>query len=153
MSADELGDDEADETIEADPAEILDPADYNQNQRLKEIHQARKDVRDHLQERPIQAKSSEWEGLNARLAEAVAFYGHELLPLMNEAGWSHEFPDEIPFETVREFVRRMGKLPSGSDSRTPSPPITMIVFDRLNEFTREVGLGTNLDEGSDEWEV
>jgi hypothetical protein len=152
MSVDELDDDQ-DEKIEADPTEILDPADYNQNQRLKEIHQARKEVRKALEETTTgRATDNEHVTTHNRLAQTVAFYGHELLPLMDKAEWSHEFKDGHTVTSVREFITRLGRYPGADWPYTPKP-VSMEIFARLNEFAAEVGLGAQLDEGTDEWEI
>jgi hypothetical protein len=146
--------DEAEETVEVEPSEVLDPGDYNQNQRLKEIHRARQDVRDALEEMDHYATSDEHYHQHMRLAEAVAFYGHELLPLMDEAEWSYQFDEteNLPIESVRHFIERMGRF-QVADHRYPPKSVTMTVFAKLNQFARNVGLGADLDEGGDEWEV
>lgn len=143
--------DEADETIEAEAAEVLDPGDYNQNQRLKEIHQARRDVREALKETTSgKARKGEHMATHRKLAEAVTFYGHELLPLMDEAEWDHDLPDHYPWDTVRQFIATVGHSP---DKDYPPKNASLHVFSRLNQFARQAGLGADLDDGTDEWEV
>jgi hypothetical protein len=153
MSADDELVDDQEGKIKTDPAEILDPGDYNQNQRLKEIHTARQEVRKVLGDMKSQGTRREHDIQHTRLAEAVAFYGHELLPMMDEADWTHEFTETgHPPEDVRDFIYHMGRFPETEAPYTPKH-LTMSVFARLNEFAREIGLGADFDDGTDEWEV
>jgi hypothetical protein len=141
-------------TIEATPADVLDPADYNQNQRLKEIHQARNDVREALKN-VTRGKAAPAEHHETRdtLAQAVAFYGYELLPLMDEADWSHEFDADEPPYTVRDFIHRLGQFHDVSDWDATPPSLSMVVFQKLNSFAQQAGLGADFDTDTDEWEV
>lgn len=149
MSADQV--DEAEETVEVEPSEVLDPGDYNQSQRLKEIHRARKNVREALSDTTAgRAPVKEHTHTHLKLAEAVAFYGYELMPLMDDAGWSSELPESFPWDDVRQFITSLGHL---SEQDYPPKYASMVVFGELNKFTREIGLGADLDEGGDEWEV
>jgi hypothetical protein len=136
-----------------DPVDFLDPDEYTQSRRLKTIHDARDNVRDALDSLPDLASQKEHEAANIRLARTVATYGHELLPLMDKADWSHEFDEFNHLESVRHFAYSMGN--PGYLGYDDTVPVTdsMAVFAKLNEFVAEVGLGADLDEDTDEWEV
>jgi hypothetical protein len=145
--------DHDDRADDPDPVDFLDPDEYTQSRRLKTIHDARDDVRDALDDIPDLARPKEHKAARDNLARAVAAYGHELLPLMDRADWSHEFGDGKRVNSVRHFVYSMGHPDTlGFDEETPVP-VSMTVFARLNEFVAEVGLGADLDENTDEWEV
>lgn len=141
------------ETVELTVEQVLDPEDYLQNQRLKDIHDARREVRVAVKNLVRgRCELSEFSAANNRLARAVAFYGAELEPMMIETGWSHDFewsedsPGE-PVKSVSWFIGMVGTYSQGSEKGTPVF-VSMRVFRELNQFAREVGLGTQL--GGDE---
>lgn len=142
-------------TVEAEPHEVLDPEDYNQNRRLKAIHKAREDVNDALKDISRgRAKPSEHIASRANLAHAVAAYGHELRPLMKKANWNREFTDEAPVDDIHEYIDVMGQLHELTDDWDRPPiPLSMTAYGILNDFMAEVGLGVDFDDGTDEWEI
>jgi hypothetical protein len=146
--------DDEPETVEAEVSEVLDPEDYNQNQRLKQIHEARRDVRKALREVTNgRAAVKDHIETHRRLAEAVAFYGHELAPLMDEVGYEGELPDGAPVESVYKFVMMMGRIEPMIDEDYVPKHVTMVVYKELSKFAREHGLGVSLADSDDEWEV
>lgn len=88
---------------------VSDPEDYLRNRRLKEIHDAKQKVRE---ERQKAAEEPDKESDRA-VAGAVATYGAELLPLIEDAqekGTITENDAEIGLETIQEFIHRQGWL-------------------------------------------
>jgi hypothetical protein len=134
---------------------VADADEYNQSRRLKSIHKARDDVREAYRNVTRgRAPGREHRETREELATAVAFYGMELEPLMNEADWDGEI-DKGPWPDVQTFIATAPLIPpSKEDSWNYIPDqLSMAVFSRLNEFAREAGLGVDLDDGTDEWEV
>lgn len=142
-------------TIEAEPHEVLDPEDYNQNRRLKAIHKAREDVNQALKGVTRgRAETHKHIATRANLAHAVAAYGHELRPLMRRADWDHEFGEGVPLEDIYEYIDIMGQVHHRKDDWDRSPvPVSMTAYGVLNDFMAEVGLGVDFDDGNDEWEI
>lgn len=136
------------------PLAVADPDDYSQNQRLKDIHEARRDVRKALKDLPHYGKDEEHLVAHQNLADAVAFYGHELLPLMDATGWEHTFDDsDIPIDSVRHFIQTHGNPPAW-EADYPPRSVSLGVFSKLNTFLHDAGLGADLDtDDGDEWEV
>jgi hypothetical protein len=137
------------------PLEIDDPDDYNQARRLQAIHQARDDVRKARENTTAgRAPANEHITTHQELAEAVAVYGYELLPLMDEAGWEYETGDGTPFDTIRDFIYAMGHPdPLDIDAEYIPKSTSMAVYGRLNGFMHEVGLGADFDDSDNEWNV
>lgn len=135
---------------------VEDTDDYNQAQRLKEIHQARREVRKAQKELTRgKANRSEHKESHERFAATVAFYGHELLPLMEDTEWERELPEEAPYPSVRAFLKTAPMVPPGKKDEWPYIPeqVALGVFHHLNQFVREIGLGADFEDSADEWEV
>lgn len=154
------------DTDDGDTFIVADSDEYNQSRRLKAIHQARADVRKAHRELTYISDDGYDVHYDSRqqLASRVAFYGSELRPLMEEVGWSHEFPDGFPWDTLDDFLRNRGRLPKEvaeeradndvhEDLAIVSETESMEAFRVLNKFAREAGLGVDLEGSADEWEV
>jgi len=151
-----------DETDEAAEIYVADPDDYAKTRKLKALNDAKSHVRQVRNDRPGLAKPDEWDGLNHRLAEAVASYGHELLPLLEAAqdagvvGDGDFYTDGPRKDDVRTFINTDGhvKTADGPEFEVPPPHRAMTVYRHLQKLERELGLGLQLDENeTDEWEV
>jgi hypothetical protein len=156
---DELGDDGDDDA----KLYVADPDDYAKTRKLKALSDAKAEVRKVRNNQPNTASRNEWQGIHARLADSVASYGHELLPLLKaaeEAGKIHNgdyFADGGYGKTdVRVFIKTDGQLetPDGDDFETPPPHMSMLVYRHLQTLERKLGLGLSLEEDTDdEWEL
>jgi hypothetical protein len=147
-------------TIEAEPHEVLDPSEFNQNQRLKDIHAARRKVRERVAELPRHGTTKEHYSAHLALADAVATYGYELLPLLEDTGYDLtddriEESQNFVWPSVQSFIISMGQIPPDADypSEYPMRQHSMMVYHSLNRFMRSIGLGTDFDDGGDEWEI
>lgn len=151
--------DETDETAEI---YVADPDDYAKTRKLKALNDAKSYVRKVRNDRPALAKDKEWEGENVRLAEAVASYGHELLPILEAAqdagiiGDGDFYTNVQGKDDVRTLIRTDGRIktPGGDDFMVPPPHRAMTIYRHLQSLERRLGLGLQLDEKQDdEWEV
>jgi len=138
-------------TEEPDEEEVrvADPQQYNQNQRLKEIHKARQEVADHVRDLEINESTGNTVYIYSitELAHKVALYVHELEPLMHRADVDSEMfelPESFSHDTVFEYGAAMGMKPDGNPVGVTE---SMHVFSRCNQFMAEVGLGADLDGG------
>lgn len=149
------------ETLEVQPHEVLDPEDYNQSTRLKDIHQARRDVRKKLDELTY-GHSKRHEETRIQLANAVAAYGMEVQPIMRKTDWSEPLPPELAkhYDSIHRYITEMGRIDRrrdtnnngmpGERSTSPHERCSMAAFSHLNEFVSQVGLGVELEESQDD---
>lgn len=149
-----------DETDEPAKLYVADPDDYAKTRKLKALNDAKANVRRTRQDRPATATSKEWGGLNQQLAQAVASYGHELLPLLEEAEAAGTI-DGDDYSTrgnvdVRTYITTDGHVMEeiGTEYETPGPARSMSVYRQLQTLERKIGLGPSLEEDTDdEWEI
>ena len=152
-----------DETDESAKLYVSDPDDYAKTRKMKAINDAKAHVRKRRNNRPPKATQDEWSGINARTAEAVASYGHELLPLLEEAEAAGTLEADDYEVTalkwdvdVRTYLRFDGQLPNEHDDglEYPPSPVLMAVYRQLERLERKIGIGPSLEEDSDnEWEI
>jgi hypothetical protein len=161
--------------------EVLDPKQYNQNRRLKEIHGAREEVlklrRKMTQSEDILKKWSE-EKRNQEFATAVAEYAMQLEPVMmrTEAGKELLYEDEIgPYDGMSQFIGSLGTVTVVSETENESSAMlshanqqsddkeiirkpvgkqtSYLAFRKCNEFMAQVGLDADIEEQKDPAEI
>lgn len=148
--------DETDETAEI---YVADPDDYAKTRKLKALNDAKSHIRKIRNDRPMRASSKEWEGMNRRLAEAVASYGHELLPILEDAEQAGILDTDDYYARgntdIRSFIITDGMVEvDDGEFDHPNRPDLMAVYRHLQKLERKLGLGLQLDENeTDEWEV
>lgn len=156
------GDESLGETDQNPKLYVDDPDDYAKTRKLKALADAKAHVRKVRNDRPGRATNSEWDGLNIRLAECVASYGHELLPLLEAAEAAgtigdHDYYTDGPQKTdIRQFVFTDGRVENdkGTDFMVPPPHRSMSVYRHLQRLERKLGLGLDLEENTNtEWEI
>jgi len=142
------------DTTDTEDAEILlaDPDDYHETQRLREIHEARREVLEQARNMDINEKSGSGIYVYSltELSHTVAMYVNEVLPLMRQSGTDPpELPDACEHDTVFDFAASMGMDSDGS----PAPPThSLAAFRACNEFLADVKPLITEDD-TDEWEV
>jgi hypothetical protein len=144
---------DAEPLVEIDEGEaemiFVDPEEYHESQRLREIHQARKQITNVLQEIETFAKNPDHRRQKGNLAFAVSAYYAELEPLIIATDAAPlELPDKLPWDTIGEYGTAMGY---GEGDRADYQ-VSMFVFRRLNQFLADVKPLIKPDE-STEWEV
>jgi hypothetical protein len=129
------------DTTDAEDAEILlaDPDDYHQTQRLREIHEARRNVHKSLRGKDIEPHEIQY---------AVAAYGVELQPLMRKVEFNTDLPDTLPWDDIDAYLDRFG----GHNEPTNYVNYHTFVFRRLNALLADVKPLLEEDD-TDEWEV
>lgn len=145
-------------TIEAEPREVLDPEDYAQNQRIKDIHEARRHVRQALKDLPKVARESDHVTAHGRLADAVAAYGYEVLPILEQIDYDPNSEklresESFPWDSIEDFITRMGHPPEDYGHQYVVRQHSMVVYHALNQTIQAAGLGMQFDDGNDEWEI
>lgn len=143
----------ADETEEEHPLAVADPDEYNQNRRLKSIHNARDEAMDALRDIPQKASEDVHAEAAGMAGNAVAAYAAELLPLANRVEPELELENDNFNEAyggIDGFIHYGGKRLK--DGKLHQPPISACwaVLRTCDEFMHEVGLGTRVDPGLDD---
>lgn len=129
---------------------VVDPEEYHESQRLREIHQARRQVTNVLQETETIAKTADHRRQKGSLAFAVSAYYAELQPLIIATDASPlELPDELPWDVVGEYAAAMGRNDEGERA---AYEVSMFIFRQLNQFLADVKPLIKPNE-STEWEV
>jgi hypothetical protein len=142
---------EVDESTDEKNVFVVDPDDYQKTRKLKAINDAKDYVRKRRQDEPETAGSDEWQGIHYRTAEAVAMYGSELLPLIEDAldqGILEEDDLETEYGSLREFITFDGRIPDHEreELADPKPYIYMAFYRQLERIQRKLGLGLQLQE-------
>ncbi len=142
---------EVEEALEEKNVFVVDPEDYQKTRKLKAINDAKKHYRELQKDKPNTASKEEWRGIHGRMAEAVAMYGSELLPLIDDAidqGVLEEEDLEKPPGSLREFIFCDGKLSNEDTSKveTVEPIVYKMFYRELNRIERKLGLGLELEE-------
>jgi hypothetical protein len=142
---------EVEESTEEKNVFVVDPEDYQKTRKLKAINDAKDYVRKRRKDEPEVAGQSEWQGIHYRNAEAVAMYGNELLPLIEDAieqGTLEENDLETRHGHIREFIAYDGQIPDHEkeEMKDPDPTVYMTFYRQLQRIERKLGLGLELQE-------
>jgi hypothetical protein len=138
------------DTVGTEEAQLLvnDPDDYHETQRLREIHEARRDVRTTLKDLSRFATDHEHNEQQMALADAVTFYISELEELMDATDYDDSL-DKGPWDSLRRYATMMGRK---SDGEIAGYEESMFVFREANKFLAEVKPLITEEEES-EWTV
>jgi hypothetical protein len=129
---------------------VVDPEDYHEAQRLREIHEARREVQRTAREIDTYTTESEHSKQRGDLAMAVTAYIYELLPLIRQTDYDDELADTMPWNSLQDYAHRSGALPA--DKGRANYEVSMGVFGQANEFLAEVKPLIQEQE-NDTWEV
>lgn len=111
---------------------VSDPEDYLRNQRLKAIHNAKKEVRKARKAASKSTTDKENQISQRRLAAAVATYGAEILPLVEEGVQRDLITDEdldTTVRTVKEFVSNQGRMTNPEWEKARNDPQSELTDD------------------------
>jgi len=142
---------EVDESTDESNVFVVDPDDYQKTRKLKAINDAKDYVRKRRQDAPETARPDEWQGIYHRTSEAVAMYGSELLPLIEDAldqGILEEDDLETEHGSLKEFVTFDGRVADHDKEELvdAKPHIYMAFYRQLERIQRKLGLGLELQE-------
>jgi hypothetical protein len=129
------------DTTDADDAQLLlaDPDDYHRAQRLREIHQARRQVHT--------AINADGGTDTTDVRNATVLYALEVLPLIHGTDFDTDLPDALPWDSIERYVDAFGTY----DGR-PTLNYHGFVFQRLNAALAAVRPLIEED-STDTWEV
>lgn len=143
------------EELDGEDAQLLvaDPDDYHEAQRLREIHEARRDVRTTLRNADRYTTPGEHSTQKLQLADAVTAYITELEPLMEATDWDDSL-NNAPWATVRQYATVMGRrlTEDGKDDGIASYEESMMIFRHANRFLADVKPLVT-EEDTNEWEI
>lgn len=139
-------------TVDGEEAQLLvnDPDDYHETQRLREIHEARRDVRTTLKGIERYATEAEHNRQQMALADAVTFYISELEELMDATDYDDSLPEMVPWPHLRAYADVMGR--NTDTDEVAGYEHSMFVFRRANKFLASVKPLVT-EEEENEWTV
>lgn len=142
------------DTTDKEDAQVLlaDPEDYHHTQRLREIHDARRNVHKTLRQTEGYVPEEKHIAQRARLCIAVTAYITELEPLFDATDAEQTLPDNLPWTDLSEYATTMGAW--GKDDKRKKAPYecSTLVFREANRFLAEVKPLIE-EEETKEWEV
>jgi len=141
--------------VEVDAEQVLDAEDYAHNRAVREIQDARAEVREKIEELEVNEDSGTNMPLYqvTELANQTAVYAYDVLPLLRKSELPEdtaELPEGHPHDNVSEFATAMGMK---SEDEPCGIIRTMQVYDRLNQICDELGIGVSLDKSNDGLEL
>ncbi len=147
MSTDEHNNDDHDKT------ELADPDDYHRNQRLKEIHQRRRQVAKQIDKVDPYTKTKEHAQQKGKLAHSVALYISELEPIEKRTEANIELRDVLPWTDASEYADKMGRVieDNGDTGDVAGYEHSLAVYRACNEFLAEVK--PLVDDDNSEWTI
>jgi len=123
-----------------DTSDLIDTEDYHRRQRLKEIHKARQEVAKAVHDMEIDDRvNAPLKGETIRLAQNLAVYIQELIPIIEKAGLDDRFtnlPENFEFDNIMQFATTLGRNPE--TKRPPRMGEIMTIFERANKILAEV---------------
>ena len=143
------------EKVEIDAEQVLDAEDYAHNRAVREIQDARAEVREKIEELEVREDSGTNMPLYqvTELANQTAVYAYDVLPLLRKSELPEdiaELPEGHPHDDVFEFATAMGME---SEDKPCGIIRTMQVYDRVNQICDELGIGVSLDKSNDGLEL
>ncbi len=142
---------------------VVDPDDYQKTKKLEAIHKTKKqvlDVRDKRMEliREYHDEFTKSKGLDVyqhRLAQTVAQYGSELLPLIEE-GLDKAILEEEDLEVkispshsecdLLYYIEMDGRIRHDDEIKTAPETNSIAMYRQLDRIQRKLGLGLEIEE-------
>jgi hypothetical protein len=129
---------------------VDDPDDYHRTKKIESIHRARKRVHDIRANNPAPAQSDQISAHKTALARAVADFGTELIPLIEDGmdtGTLDQDDLDAGHANVWEFVESDGHVidHDNEEARFADKHESMAVYRQLDRILRKLGLGLDLE--------
>jgi len=143
---------------------VVDPDDYQKTKKLEIIHNSKREITRLRKNKDsiIVEYNKEYREANsghttykASLAQAVAQYGSELLPLIEEAR-DNGILDESDLTTrigpefqeldVISFIEMDGRVKKEGELERPPEANTMSIYRQLDRIQQKLGLGLEIEE-------
>jgi len=142
---------------------VVDPEDYQKTKKLEQIHKTKQEVLDVRSNRMklIKDYDDDFESgqgrevYEHRLAQSVAQYGSEILPLIEEALERDTLtkedlqvrvsPNHIECELIY-FIEMDGRIRHDGEIKTAPETNAMAMYRQLERIERKLGLGLDIEE-------
>jgi len=153
---------EVEESTDEKNVFVVDPDDYQKTKKLEMIHNTKQEVLNVRKNRSelILELGENFQGkgieiYHRKLAQTVAQYGSELLPLIEEGlanGALEEddltsrlSPEHVEMD-VLTFIQMDGRIDYKDDLEHPPEPNSLAIYRQLDRIQRKLGLGLELQE-------
>jgi sugar phosphate isomerase/epimerase len=152
---------EIEESEETKNVLVVDPDDYRKTQKLKAINESKKRFKEinqnhtELYRELKETWSNPKEALRRKRANALAVYGSELLPLIEEGLDTGALSEDDLIATlgenkvdmeIRKIVRQEGEVHIRGEKEPLPRANCMEVYRQLERIERKLGLGLDLEE-------
>lgn len=135
---------------------VVDPDDYQKTKKLESIHKAKQDVMkkrrnryDLIPELSSQYRDEGHEIFSTLLAQTVANYGTELLPLieqgLREGALTEADMESVRGVDVRDFTELDGGVHDADEVRSATEKEALDVYRQLDRIQQKLGLGLELE--------
>jgi hypothetical protein len=144
--------------IEANDAEdkavmLADPDDYHRSQRLRTIHERRRNVHKVLDDIDRFATANTHTNQKQALADAVSAYILEVETVLEDADVDADLPENPYWDSVGDYAKKLGTYTDeDGDQQTAPYPSSMRIFREVNTAFSKVKPLIEEDD-NDEWEV
>ena len=147
------------QTVELEEAQVVDPEKYNQNKRLREIHEARSDFMDAYTTPPSEFDNyrNSKRARNFKTAEFLTLYVANVEPVLRKTGLLEEYLNEevlVPKadkNEIGELYRSNFVIVNHEEDNTEA--ITQIglknIYRKTNEYLDKIGLGIEIQENEE----
>lgn len=146
------------QTVELEEAHVVDPEEYNQNKRLREIHESRSNFMD-----AYTTPSDEFDNYrnplgakNMRIAEFLTLYVANVEPVLRKTGLLEEFLDEEVVVPKPDNKNEIGELYRSNFvilKEDSTEALTQIglknIYRKTNEYLDKIGLGIEIEENEE----
>jgi hypothetical protein len=155
MSTEKTDGQEDTETVELSPEQVLEADEYAHNRAVREVQDARAEVRDAIRDMKIKGDGRSIPAPDmTKVANLTAVYVYEVMPLVRKG----DVPDEMlelqeghPWDNLQQFATAMGMK---DDAERPcNTAECMVVYDRCNRIADYLGIGVSLDKTGDGLEL
>lgn len=125
--------------------EVIDPEEFNRRRRFRQIHEAKQRVSAAVADIEVSDRGELYIDEERRVAQLVALYVHELLPLIEQSTTVSD--GEMvgagidSHDSLRGFALSMGQAEGGVTLET-----AMRVYAAANRFYAEIGMDLDLQE-------
>ena len=145
--------DTADRDDRDEQPELSDPDDYHRKQRLKEIHQRRRQVAKQLDQMEPYTNKDGHGQQKRKLANAVSLYIAELEPIEKRTDAEIELRDKLVWPDATDYADKMGYIPKDDENDgIAGYEESHAVYRACNEFLAKVKPLIEEQENA-EWEI
>lgn len=158
---------EVEETDEDRSLLVVDPDDYQKTKRLKTINETKQDVIKIRRDREdwisklgdqfgsVRTGKKGVDFYAGKLGMAVAQYGSELLPLieeglekgvLGEGDVTAQITEDKKKMDILRYIKYDGRIEIEGEIQYPPEPNALAVYRQLNRIQRKLGLGLELEE-------